>query len=84
MTCCDPLTPEELAALKARIIKLETVYDTLMSGGSVASFTDQNGERVEYRAANRTALLAYINQLRIRAGMGPMCGVVSAPIGFIL
>lgn len=84
MTCCQDLTPEELAALKARIAKLEEVYDTLMAGGSVASFTDQNGERVEYRAANRTALFAYINTLRIRAGMPVLCGVVGRPIGFIL
>lgn len=61
---CLPLTPEERAALKARIAKLEAQYDDIMSGKAVKRFVDQNGESVEYTAANAGKLLAYINELK--------------------
>ena len=84
MTCCQNLTPEEKAKLEAWLASAENAYHQLQIGGGVAEFTDQNGERVVYRAANRVSLIAYINQLRIRLGLDPMCGVVGSPIGVIL
>lgn len=87
MTCCEPITdPDERARLLGYLRKAEDAYNTFMTGGQVAAFTDQNGERVEYRAANRGNLLMYINQLRAQLGMPPMsfCGLVSSPMGVFL
>jgi hypothetical protein len=48
----------------------------LLTGRSVRVFVDQNGERVEYNAANRGALAAYIADLERRLSTqtprGPM------------
>ena len=38
-------------------------YHELMIGGSVRVFVDQNGERVEYTAANAGRLQSYISRL---------------------
>lgn len=80
---CLPLTPEERAALKVRIAKLEAQYDALMSGTSVIEFIDQNGEKVRYSTANTDKLLAYINSLKAQ-----LCDTFSRryrprPMGFI-
>lgn len=77
------LTPEEELVYKALLAQAEKAYHQLLIGG-VASFTDQNGEKVEYRAANRPALLTYINQLREALGMPPFLGGVSRPMGIVL
>jgi hypothetical protein len=61
---CLPLTPEERVAFKARINKLEVQYDDIMSGKAVKRFVDQNGETVEYTAANASNLRAYIDKLK--------------------
>lgn len=84
MTCCGTLTPEQIATLQRRLAQAEEAYHSLQMGGAVASFTDQNGERVEYRAANRTQLISYISNLRAQLGLPPTCGVVGSPIGFCL
>lgn len=87
MSCCTPITdPAERARIEALLTKAEAAYANFMIGGQVASFTDQNGERVEYRAANRGNLLTYINQLRAMLGRPPMpmCGVISRPMGVFL
>lgn len=84
MTCYPPLSDEERATLQGYLRDAEKAYHTLRIGGSVASFTDQNGERVEYRAANRNDLFVYISQLRARLGLAPLCGMVGTPIGVIL
>ena len=55
MSCTD---------IQAKLAEAEKVYHELMLGLSVRVFVDQNGERVEYTAANKQALLSYINQLR--------------------
>jgi len=38
-------------------------YHLLMTGQQARVYVDQNGERVEYTAANRSSLLAYIQRL---------------------
>lgn len=81
MGCCTPLTDIERAALLLQLAEAEKAYHTLMIGGTVAAFTDQNGERIEYRAGNQAKLFVYINQLRGRLGLGMMCGVVAPPMG---
>ena len=47
----------------------EKAYHRLMLGGSVRVTVDQNGERVEYNAANRAGLRAYIIELKLALGL---------------
>jgi len=61
---CETLTAEQRAALRTRIATLENAYDEIISGRQVRRFVDQNGEQVEYNAANASTLLAYINRLK--------------------
>lgn len=48
-----------------------------MLGTSPRVVVDQNGERVEYTAANKTALYNYIQQMESQLGVG--CGGVPTP-----
>ena len=57
----------------------EKAYHRLMLGGSVRVTVDQNGERVEFTAANRSALFAYIQGLKRELGLLPP----RAPAGVI-
>lgn len=70
------LTTAEIATLTARLSEAETAYHKLLTGTSARVFVDQNGERVEYTAANRQALSAYIQELKRllgrRESRGPM------------
>lgn len=59
---------EQLADAKAQ-------YHLLVTGQQAKVFVDQNGERVEYTAANRSVLLAYIQRLENQVNAktnGPM------------
>ena len=47
----------------------EEAYNTLMLGGSVRVTVDQNGERVEFTAANADRLNKYILTLRYQLGL---------------
>ena len=50
-------------------------YHLLVTGQQARVFVDQNGERVEYTAANRQALAAYIQRLERQVAAtrpGPM------------
>lgn len=49
-------TAEKLADAK-------TQYHLLVTGQQAKVYVDQNGERVEFTAANRGALLSYIQKL---------------------
>ncbi len=55
------LTRDELIA------DAKEAYHRLLTGAAAASFTDQNGERVEYQAANAPRLAAYITTLESQA-----------------
>lgn len=50
--------------LEEKLADAEVAYHELLLGRSARVFVDQNGERVEYTAANRDSLLAYINRLQ--------------------
>ena len=52
------MTPEE------KLADAEAAYHELLVGRSARVFVDQNGERVEYTAANRGALARYIQELK--------------------
>lgn len=63
------LTREETAALQKRLKEAEASYHELMLGQVARVFVDQNGERVEYAAANAERLRAYITSLKIELGI---------------
>lgn len=52
------MTPE------AQLAEAQAAYHQLMTGQAAVSFTDQNGERVEYNRASADKLAAYIETLR--------------------
>lgn len=76
------MTNEEEAKLRADIAEAETEYKALMLGTKVRVLVDQNGERVEFLAANRSALYAYIQDLKSQLP-GSTVQNFTPPIGFI-
>lgn len=78
------LTPEQREALVAQLAEAERAYHSLQIGVSARVVVDQNGERVEFSAANRQGLYAYIQQLKSQLGLlNPYCGVgPQAPAAF--
>ncbi|MHA3913299.1 gpW family head-tail joining protein [Halovulum sp. GXIMD14793] len=46
-----------------RLTEARIALHKLMTGTQAVSLTDQNGERVEYRPANRSALARYVADL---------------------
>lgn len=70
------LTAEEIALCTTRLTEAETALHNLMMGQSARTFVDQNGERVEFTAANAGRLRAYIYELKLKLGKvettGPM------------
>lgn len=49
--------------LAQQLAEAESAYHALMTGQTAVSFTDQNGERVDYRPADAPKLAAYIQSL---------------------
>lgn len=79
-----------MPALRATPLMLKEArqaYHQLQMGTSARVVVDQNGERVEFTAANRANLYAYIQQLELLVGAG--CGATTPdlssfhPAGFI-
>lgn len=68
------LTPEQRAALEAKLAAAETAYHNLILGGQARVIVDQNGERVEFSAANSARLAAYIADLKRQLGTGCSSG----------
>lgn len=52
-----------MATLQEQLTEARATYHRLQLGESAVSFTDQNGEKIEYRAATVQKLAAYINDL---------------------
>lgn len=76
-----------LHATQAMLTEARKAYHALMTGTSPRVVVDQNGERVEFTAANGPKLYAYIQQLEMQLGV-PCGGTVSTqaqyhPAGFI-
>lgn len=63
------LTEDDRQRYADLLLRAEAAYTTLLMGGQVVDFQDQNGERVRYTAASRTDLLTLINWLRSQLGM---------------
>jgi hypothetical protein len=78
-----PLTQAEITAIKARIVKFEAAYDDIISGKAIKRFVDQNGEQVEYTAANAAKLLAFINELKAMIDSTFARRYKPRPIGFV-
>jgi hypothetical protein len=70
------LTAEQITLYNTRLVEAEDALHKLNIGTSARVFVDQNGERVEFTAANRQALRAYIFELKQALGRlgitGPM------------
>lgn len=68
------LTAGERAILITRLAEARSAYHTLILGGGVKVFVDQNGERIEYSGANASKLAAYIAELERQLGIGCATG----------
>ena len=55
-----------ISVLKSRLADAEDALHNLETGQRVSVFVDQNGERVEYQAANSSKLRTYIAELNRR------------------
>lgn len=78
-------TPERIAELTALLADAKQALHNLNTGRMARVVVDQNGERVEFTAANRTGLLSYINQLQaeLNACSPTTPAEYSGPAGFI-
>lgn len=77
------MTDAEVLALKVKILEAETQYHSLMTGTMARVFVDQNGERVEFVAANRGELYRYIAYLKSLLPGTEQVRNYSKPIGFL-
>jgi membrane protease subunit (stomatin/prohibitin family) len=60
------LTAAERLAVQARLDEAVAAYHQLTTGQSARVVVDQNGERVEFVAANSAKLASYITSLRMQ------------------
>lgn len=58
----------------------EKAYHDLLTGRALRVVVDRNGERVEFTAANRQMLKAYIDELRTALGLNSTSG---GPLQFL-
>jgi len=70
------LTSAERSLYTERLADAEAQYHLVVTGQTARVFVDQNGERIEYTAANAARLAAYIASLKQLLGSltvtGPM------------
>lgn len=59
----DPVREAKRLALLKRITEANDAYHDLMTGKSLRTLVDQNGERMEFTVINRDALRNYITAL---------------------
>ena len=58
-----PLSDEDRTLWSERLKEAQTAYHDLATGQAVASFTDQNGERVTYSKTQMASLSGYIAEI---------------------
>lgn len=68
------LSDADAALYTVRLTEAREALHKLQIGQSARVFVDQNGERVEYTAANRGALAAYIQELERLLGTASVSG----------
>lgn len=62
------LSASDTAVYTTRLSEAQDALHKLMTGQTVRVFVDQNGERIEYNAANADRLRAYIFELKQALG----------------
>lgn len=72
-----------MACNQANLDAARAAYHNLMTGTMARVVVDQNGERVEFVAANASRLLAYIQMLEAECNAIPGVPRVRGPFGFI-
>lgn len=65
-----------MLTLAEQLAQAETAFHALMTGQAAVSFSDQNGERVEYQRASADRLAAYIETLRKQIAGQPRSNVI--------
>jgi hypothetical protein len=65
------LTPEERVQIETNLAEARSSYHTLTTGLQARVVVDQNGERVEFTAANSARLAQYIRSLELK--LAPTC-----------
>jgi len=74
----------DLTQIAAKLAEAREAYHNLMTGQQARVVVDQNGERVEYTAANARTLLTYISQLEnMMAGGNCTIGAPVTPMRFL-
>ncbi len=68
------LTSTERALYTTRLAEAQAAYHTIVMGGGVKVFVDQNGERIEYNQGSIRGLTAYIAELKRLLGLGEALG----------
>ncbi|AOR76580.1 gpW family head-tail joining protein [Novosphingobium resinovorum] len=70
-----------MPTLAERLVEAETAYHSLMTGTLARVYVDQNGERVEYVAANASKLQGYIRDLKQQiADQATGCQTYNGPL----
>lgn len=64
-----------------RLKEAEQAYHDLNIGNATRVFVDQNGERVEFKVANKSELAAYIRELKGKLPTNTQN--IPRPLGFI-
>lgn len=75
----------DCTAIKTKLDEAQAAYDRLVSGQSIRVIVDSDGSRIEYNAANRQALYAYIQDLTAQYAtcLGQPVAVALKPIQFV-
>lgn len=73
--------PTQTQLLVDTLTEAREAYHALVTGQAARVVVDQNGERVEFVAANRAALYKYIMDLESKLGIATSS--VNGPAGFV-
>ena len=70
--------------VKARLQEARAAYHSLLTGTMARVVVDQNGERVEFTAARKSDLYAYIQELQSQVPCdSSLVQNLSSPAGFL-
>lgn len=73
---------QSIAEKQALLKDAKAKYHAVMTGTSPRVVVDQNGERVEFSAANADKLAAYVRALELALCPGGVGGLPSGPATF--
>jgi len=72
------LTTDENTTYTTYLAEAEKALHQLTMGQTARTYVDQNGERVEFTAANASRLRAYIFELKVKLGKTKVSGPMKA------